>query len=130
MAYVPVPKDLTQVKSRFLFGLTRRQVLFFGLGALTGVPFFLLIRHSVNTSLATMLMMLLMLPFFLLALYEKKRSTPGSRVGPDNTGPLPPPQTPPLSNRQLLRCPGPQRRNTQRGEPHCSSSTKNQVRPP
>ena len=71
MAYVPVPKDLTQVKSRFLFGLTRRQVLFFGLGALTGVPFFLLIRHSVNTSLATMLMMLLMLPFFLLALYEK-----------------------------------------------------------
>ena len=40
MAYVPVPKDLTQVKSRFLFGLTRRQVLFFGLGALTGVPFF------------------------------------------------------------------------------------------
>ena len=68
MAYVPVPKDLTQVKSRFLFGLTRRQVLFFGLGALTGVPFFLLIRHSVNTSLATMLMML---PFFLLALYEK-----------------------------------------------------------
>lgn len=71
MAYVPVPKDLTQVKSRFLFGLTRRQVLFFGLGALTGVPFFLLIRHSVNTSWATMLMMLLMLPFFLLALYEK-----------------------------------------------------------
>ena len=71
MAYVPVPKDLTQVKSRFLFGLTRRQVLFFGLGALTGVPFFLLIRHSVNISLATMLMMLLMLPFFLLALYEK-----------------------------------------------------------
>ena len=45
MAYVPVPKDLTQVKSRFLFGLTRRQVLFFGLGALTGVAFFLLIRH-------------------------------------------------------------------------------------
>ena len=61
---------------------------------------------------------------------REKRSTPGSCAGPDNTGPLPPPQTPSLSNRQLLRCPGPQRRNTQRGEPHCSSSTKNQVRPP
>ena len=33
MAYVPVPKDLTRVKSKFLFNLTKRQVVCFGLGA-------------------------------------------------------------------------------------------------
>ena len=38
MAYVPVPKDLTKVKSKFLFNLTKRQVICFGLGALVGVP--------------------------------------------------------------------------------------------
>ena len=31
MAYVPVPKDLTKVKSKFLFGLTKRQVICFGM---------------------------------------------------------------------------------------------------
>ena len=28
-----VPKDLSKIKTKFLFGLTRRQCLFFGLGA-------------------------------------------------------------------------------------------------
>ena len=38
MAYVSIPKDLSRVKSKFLFNLTKRQVVCFGLGALTGVP--------------------------------------------------------------------------------------------
>ena len=42
MAYVPVPKDLTRVKSKFLFNLTKRQVVCFGLGALVGLPVFFL----------------------------------------------------------------------------------------
>ena len=71
MAYVPVPKDLTRVKSKFLFNLTKRQVICFGLGALVGVPIFFLTKEALGTSMATLLMILLMLPFFMLAMFER-----------------------------------------------------------
>ena len=71
MAYVPVPKDLTCVKSKFLFNLTKRQVICFGLGALVGVPFFFLTKDALGTSMAAMLMIVLMLPFFMFGIYEK-----------------------------------------------------------
>jgi hypothetical protein len=41
MAYVPVPKDLTKVKTKVMFNLTRRQLVCFTAGALVGVPLFL-----------------------------------------------------------------------------------------
>lgn len=71
MAYVPVPKDLTKVKSKFLFNLTKRQVVCFGAGALVGVPVFFLTRGTIGASAATFLMILIMLPFFMFAMYEK-----------------------------------------------------------
>ena len=71
MAYVPVPKDLTKVKSKFIFNLTKRQVICFGLGAVIGVPVFFLVKDSIGISAATLLMIVLMLPFFLFAMYEK-----------------------------------------------------------
>lgn len=71
MAYVTIPKDLTKVKSKLLFGLTKRQLFCFGGGALIGVPLFFLLRQPLGTSVAAMVMMLAMLPAFLLALYEK-----------------------------------------------------------
>lgn len=71
MAYVPVPKDLTRVKSKFLFTLTKRQVICFGLGALAGVPFFFLTKDALGTSMAAMLMIVLMLPFFMFAMFER-----------------------------------------------------------
>lgn len=72
MAYVPVPKDLTKVKTKVLFNLTKRQLLCFGGGALLGIPLFFLLKGSAGTSVAAMCMILIMLPFFLLALYEKQ----------------------------------------------------------
>ncbi len=71
MAYVPVPKDLTKVKSKFLFGLTKRQVICFGLGAVVGLPVFFLTKGSLGTTVASMLMIVIMLPFFLFAMYEQ-----------------------------------------------------------
>ena len=71
MAYVPVPKDLTRVKSKFLFNLTKRQVVCFGLGALVGLPVFFLTKEAIGVSMAAALMIVIMLPFFLFALYEK-----------------------------------------------------------
>lgn len=71
MAYVPVPKDLTKVKSKILFNLTKRQLICFGGGALIGVPLFFLLRGSLGASSAAILMVLSMLPLFVMGLYEK-----------------------------------------------------------
>ena len=71
MAYVPVPKDLNAVKTKVMFNLTKRQLLCFGGGALVGVPLFFLLKGSAGSSAAAICMILVMLPFFLLAMYEK-----------------------------------------------------------
>ena len=60
MAYVPVPKDLTKVKTKVAFNLTKRQLVCFGGGALIGVPLFFLLRGPVGNSVAAMCMMLVM----------------------------------------------------------------------
>ena len=71
MAYVPVPKDLTKIKSKVMFNLTKRQILCFGSGALLGVPLFFLLRGSLGASSAAILMVIAMLPMFVLGLYER-----------------------------------------------------------
>ena len=71
MAYVTIPKDLTKVKSKVLFGLTKRQLICFGAAALIGVPLFFLLRKTVNSSTAAVCMIVVMLPLFLLAMYER-----------------------------------------------------------
>ena len=71
MAYVTIPKDLTKVKSKVLFGLTKRQLICFGAAALIGVPLFFLLKSVINTTAATLCMIVVMLPFFLLAMYER-----------------------------------------------------------
>ena len=71
MAYVPVPKDLTRVKSKLLFNLTKRQIVCFGLGALVGVPLFFLTKEAIGVSMAAALMIIVMLPFFMFAMFER-----------------------------------------------------------
>ena len=71
MAYVPVPKDLTKVKTKVAFNLTKRQLICFGSGALIGVPLFFLTKNALPGSMATFLMIFAMMPFFALGLYEK-----------------------------------------------------------
>lgn len=71
MAYVPVPKDLTKIKTKIAFNLTKRQLICFACGALVGVPLFFLLRGAIGNNPAAMCMMLAMLPFFIFGLYEK-----------------------------------------------------------
>ena len=71
MAYVTIPKDLSRIQSKVLFGLTKRQVICFGAAALVGVPLFFLAKASLGTTTAALCMILVMLPFFLFAMYEK-----------------------------------------------------------
>lgn len=71
MAYVTVPKDLNAVKSKVLFNLTKRQLVFFGAGALVGVALYFSVQSAINTTNAITLMIAIMFPFFLFGMYEK-----------------------------------------------------------
>ena len=71
MPFVPVPKDLTRVKSKVAFNLTKRQLICFGGGALVGIPTYVLTRGLLGNDTAVVLMIGLMLPFLLFGIYEK-----------------------------------------------------------
>ena len=70
-AYIPVPRDLTRVKTKVFFNLTKRQLICFGAAAIIGLPSFFLLKALGNVSLASLGMIVVMLPLFLLAIYEK-----------------------------------------------------------
>ena len=70
--YISVPRDLTIVKTKVFFNLTKRQIICFGIGAAIGVPIFFLVKAvAVNISIATMAMLVVMMPCFMMAMYEK-----------------------------------------------------------
>ena len=71
LAYVSIPKDLTAVKTKFVLGLTKRQAVCFGAAALTGLPVFFLFKGFMPVNLAALIMVIVMLPCFLFAMYEK-----------------------------------------------------------
>ena len=71
MAYVTVPKDLTHVKSKVLFGLTKRQLVCFGGALLTSGPLYFLARNYLSNSAAALLMIFAMLAGLLFALFER-----------------------------------------------------------
>ena len=70
-SYISVPRDLTKVKSKVMFNLTKRQLICFGLAALVGVPSFFLLKLAFSISTSVMIMIVIMMPFFFLAMYEK-----------------------------------------------------------
>lgn len=55
-SYIPVPRDLTKVKSKVVFNLTKRQLICFCIAA-------------------AMDMMIVMMPLFFFAMYEKNGQT-------------------------------------------------------
>ena len=70
-SYISVPRDLTKVKSKVMFNQTKRQLICFGLAALVGVPSFFLLKLAFSVSTSVMIMLVIMMPFFFLAMYEK-----------------------------------------------------------
>jgi hypothetical protein len=71
MAYVSVPKDLSKVKTKVMFNLTKRQLICFGVAAAVGAPVFFITRGIIGNSSAVMAMIVFMLPAFFAAMYEK-----------------------------------------------------------
>jgi len=71
LAYVNVPNDLSRIKTKIAFNLTKRQLICFGTAAVIGVPTYIFTRSAIGNTGAMFLMIALMLPFFLLAMYER-----------------------------------------------------------
>ena len=141
-AYISVPRDLTRVKSKILFGLTKRQIVCFGTGALIGVPVYFFVRGSGNLSLAALSMIAVMLPFFFFGMYERNGQPPEvvarqfyqarfvrPKVRPYRTpavlpGPVCPAESPALPHQQLLCRPHAAGRRPGGGDAHCSKSDR------
>ena len=71
MPYVQVPKDLNKVKTKVAFNLTKRQLIWFSVAAATSVPVYFLTRVHIGNTLAMLLLIIMAMPFFLMAMYEK-----------------------------------------------------------
>ncbi|MEG1593336.1 MAG: PrgI family protein [Oscillibacter sp.] len=71
MPYVNVPNDLSKIKTKIAFNLTKRQLICFGGAAAIGIPAYLLTRSAIGSTGAMFAMLVVMLPAFLLAMYEK-----------------------------------------------------------
>ncbi|MBC5744882.1 PrgI family protein [Lachnospiraceae bacterium MD308] len=71
MAFVSVPKDLTKIKNKVVLNLTKRQLICVVIAAAVGLPFYFLTKDYIGTSNAATGMVVLMLPAFLFAMYEK-----------------------------------------------------------
>jgi len=71
LAYVNVPNDLSRIKTKIAFNLTKRQLICFGTAAAIGIPTYIFTRSALGNAGSMFLMIGLMLPFFLLAMYER-----------------------------------------------------------
>lgn len=71
MAYVNVPADLTKIQTKVAFNLTKRQLVCFGTAAAVGLPTYFLTRSAIGGTGAMFVMLIIMLPAFLLAMYQR-----------------------------------------------------------
>ena len=102
MAYVTVPKDLTKIKSKVMFNLTKRQLLCFGAAVAIGLPLFFLTKDSAGTTTAALCMVLAMLPHVPTRYVREERATAGSDYTAICGSEVSSPQRATLSDQQFL----------------------------
>ncbi len=71
MIYVQIPKDLSKVKTKVAFNLTKRQLIGFSIALLIGFPVYLYTRVFLGNDISVILVMLLTFPIFFITFYEK-----------------------------------------------------------
>ena len=69
--YVPIPKELNDIKEKFIMGFTKRQVICFGIGLVLGAPVYFLTRASIGMSGAIFAMGAVAAPAILCGIYKK-----------------------------------------------------------
>lgn len=70
--YVRIPRDLNNIKQKYFLGLTKRQIVFFGLGAALGFAVFFFMK-DVNFTGAITTLALVVIPFGFLGMFEKNK---------------------------------------------------------
>lgn len=70
--FVSVPQDLNLIKSKFMFGLTKRQVICFAIGAVVGAPIFFIAKaFTDNLTVSITLMFIFASPAIVCGLFER-----------------------------------------------------------
>lgn len=70
--YVKIPKDIALIKQKMMFGLTKRQVICFGIGIGMGLPMFFFVKALIsNLTIAIVAMGFISAPAIICGLYEK-----------------------------------------------------------
>lgn len=70
--FVKIPKDLSLIKQKFIFGLTKRQAICFGIGLALGLATFFLVKFLIgNLSISIFAMGIIAGPAIFCGLYEK-----------------------------------------------------------
>ena len=70
---------MTEVKTRLVMNLTKRQVICFGAAAAIGVPLFLGFRGVIGNTGAMTLMIVAVIPAFFFAIYSKDGVIPAEK---------------------------------------------------
>lgn len=71
MFYSSVNADFAAYQTKVAFGLTKRQIICFIIAALLGLPTYFFTKDYLGTDVSGIIMILIMMPFFLLAMYTK-----------------------------------------------------------
>lgn len=69
--YIKIPKDLSLIKQKFMFGLTKRQVVCFGIGLAMGLPAFYIFNKIAGIEAGCLALGILAAPAVLCGLYNK-----------------------------------------------------------
>ena len=68
---ITVPMDINKIKSKVAFGLTKRQLVCFSLGAVVAIPVWIATHKILPTDISTLCVVCLIIPFFITAFHEK-----------------------------------------------------------
>lgn len=69
--YVQIPKDLREIKQKFILGLTKRQLICFSIGLAMGLPVFWLTKNFLGLSGGIAAMGIIAAPAILCGIYKK-----------------------------------------------------------
>lgn len=68
---VKIPKDFNDIRQKFIFGLTKRQVVSFGIGFVIGLPVFFILKSYAGLTAGIIGMGIAASPAVLCGLYKK-----------------------------------------------------------
>lgn len=68
--YIRVPKDMNEIREKFILNLTKRQAICFAIGAGCGIPVYFLVK-GLGITLAVFLMGFAAAPAIIFGLFEK-----------------------------------------------------------